>query len=134
MEEKYKKLFGYINLIEPAKGLETRILARINKEEKHLMIFKALAFGSTSLASLGFSLWAIIYLANNLKQSGFWQYLSLLFSGDGTVYYYWRELSLSIVESLPIVSLIIFLAAIGILVWSVANTIKDTKLLNLKFN
>jgi hypothetical protein len=121
MEDKYKKLFGYINLIEPPKSLGERILARINTEEKRAMRLKAWAFGSASFASLGFSLWAVVYLVGNLNETGFCQYLSLLFSGDSTVYYYWKEISLSIAESLPIVSIILFLTAIGFFIWSITK-------------
>jgi hypothetical protein len=116
-EEKYKKLLGSINLIEPPKGLPERIMSRINTEEKSLVRIRAWVFGSSSIASFGLSLWAVIYLVKNVNESGFWQYLSLAFS-DGTALAYWHELSFSLAESLPITSSIVFLAAIGFFIWS----------------
>jgi hypothetical protein len=123
MEDKYKKLLGSINIIEPPKGLEGRILARINMEEKRLARIRTWLFGSTSVASLGLSIWAVVYLTDSIKQTGFWQYFSLLFSGDSAIYAYWKELSFSLAESLPIVSLIIFLTAVGFFIWSFGKTI-----------
>jgi hypothetical protein len=123
-KEKYKKLFGYMNLIEPPRGLEGKILSIITEEEKRLAKTKLWIFGGTSLASFGFSVWAVIYLINSIKQSGFGQYLSLIFSENGAVLVYWKELSFSLAESLPIFGLIIFLAAIGFFVWSIGNIFK----------
>lgn len=135
IDKKYKKLLGSINIIEPPKGLEKRIMTRINAERMRLARVRAWIFGSTSAVSFGFSLWAVIYLVNSVKETGFWQYFSLLFSDKGAVLAYWRELSLSLIESLPILSLIIFLVAAGFFIWSFANVLrKDVQLFNMKLN
>ncbi len=125
MEEKYKKLLGSINFIEPPKGLGTRILERVNAEKERLMRIRTWVFGSGTVASFGLSLWAVIYLIKSAQESGFVQYLSLIFSENGVMLTYWRELSLSLVESLPIVSLIIFLSAIGFFIWSFTKMISN---------
>lgn len=133
-EEKYKKLLGSINLVEPPKGLEGRIMRRINEEEKQISRVRAWAFGGSSLASFGLSLWAIIYLVKSASESGFWQYLSLAFS-DGTVLAYWKEISLSLAESLPITSLIMALATTGFFIWSFTKTFKIAPInINRLFN
>jgi nitrate reductase NapE component len=120
-EEKYKKLFGYVNLVEPPKGLGVKILNFIEAREKRLAKIKSWAFGSTSIASFGFSVWAIVYLIQSFKQTGFWQYLSLAFSENGMMLTYWKEFSLSLVESLPVVSVVLFLTAVGFFVWSITK-------------
>jgi len=123
MQDGYKKLFNCVDLIEPPGKLGPKIINYINSEEKRLAAFRARVFRSTSVASFGFFLWATVYLVNSVQQTGFWQYFSLIFSENGTVLAYWRELSLSIIESLPILSLIIFLAAVGLFIWSSAKVI-----------
>jgi hypothetical protein len=123
MEEKYKKLLGSINLVEPPKGLAGRVLAMISMEEKRMAKVRTWIFGSASVASFGLSLWAVIYLVESVKQSGFWQYFSLIFT-DKVALTYWRELSLSLVESLPIVSVIVFLAAVGFFIWSFSKAVE----------
>jgi hypothetical protein len=124
MKDKYKKLFGYVNLIEPPKGLEEQIINRISIEEKRLARIRIFVFGGSSVVSFGFSLWAVIYLANSIKETGFWQYLSLIFSENGAIFAYWRELSLSLAESLPIVGFITFFIAIGFFIWSFTNMLR----------
>jgi hypothetical protein len=134
MQNKYKKLFGYINLIEPPKGLGGRIMNIINVEEKRLARIRAWAFGSSTVASFGLSMWTVVYLIKSANESGFWQYLSLIFSENGAVLAYWRELSLALVESLPIASLIIFLAAVGFFIWSATNMLSDAKKFNFNMS
>ena len=135
VEEKYKKLLGSVNLLEPPKGFGAQIFNRINMEEKRLARIRIFAFGASTVASFAFSLWAVIYLVNSIKETGFSQYFSLIFSENGAVLAYWRELSLSLAESLPIVSLIVFLCAIGLFIWSFANVLKkDTGLFKMSFS
>jgi len=134
MANKYKKLFGYINLIEPSRELKERILNRISLEEKRLARIRAWAFGSTTVASFGLSAWAVVYLIKSVNESGFLQYLSLIFSENGAVLAYWRELSLALIQSLPITGLILFLAAVGFFVWSVANMLQGAKKFNFNIN
>jgi len=132
MEDKYKKLFGYINLITPPKGLHELILVRINIEEKCLVKIRTWIFGSSTAVSFGLSLWAVVYFIKSVNETGFWQYFSLIFSENGAMLAYWRELTLSLAESLPIVSLIIFLTTTGFFVWSFANMLrKDTNVFML---
>jgi hypothetical protein len=126
MEEKYKKLIGSINLIEPPKELRARIINRIDMEQKRLFRIKAWVFGSTSIASFSLSLWAVVYLIKSASASGFWQYFSLIFSENGSVLSYWRELSFSLAESLPITSFIMFFAAIGFFIWSFTNMLRKS--------
>ena len=130
IEDKYKKLLGTVNLIEPPKGLGARILERINVEEKRLVRIRTWAFGSEAIASFGLSLWAVIYLIKSAQESGFFQYLSLIFSENGAALAYWRELSLSLAESLPVVSFIIFFAAIGFFIWSFTKMLGNTRVFN----
>jgi hypothetical protein len=120
-EEKYKKLFGYMNSVPPPKGFEGRVLSAIAGEESRFARIKKWAFGGSSLASFGLSVWAVIYLAGSIKQSGFGQYLSLIFSENGAVLAYWKELSLSLAESLPIFGVIMFLATVGLFIWSITK-------------
>ena len=139
IEEKYQKLFRNLIVVETPKGLETKITARIKNEEKKMTRIRIFVFGGSSVASFVFSLWAIIYLVKNLKESGFWQYFSLIFSENGAILSYWRELSLSLVESLPVVSLIIFLSAVGLFIWSFTKTFsnvqnQNSKLFKIRFS
>jgi hypothetical protein len=134
MKNKYKKLLGTVNLVEPPKGLRGRVLSFIKEKEAQAAKIRAWMFGSGSALSFGLSLWAVTYLTEKVQETGFWQYFSLLFSGDGTVYMYWKELTLSLAESLPIVSFIVFLAAIGFFIWTSANALRNRNGFSFSFN
>jgi hypothetical protein len=120
-EKSYEKLFGYLEEKEPEKELVNRLSCVIHQQEKHSARVRFWALGSTTVASFGLSLWAIIYLIKSFKESGFWQYLSLIFSEDGAILAYWKELSFSLAESLPVFGLIVFLAGIGFFIWSITK-------------
>ncbi len=56
-------------------------------------------------------------LLSDFAQSGFYQYLSLVFS-DGHITSYWKEIILSITESIPMISLTLSLALVFIFILS----------------
>ena len=113
--------------VEPPQGLLAGILVRVHKEEKRRSRQKALLFGGSAVASLTatISLWSL--LAHAATQSGFYHYISLLLSGDSAIYIYWRELMLSLVDSLPVFALLGFLSTVVFLVWSAAHTFTHTR-------
>lgn len=125
MEDKYKKLFKNIEIIEVPKGLEARITTWIDKKEKRLARIRIFAFGGSAVASFGASFWAMVYLIKSVEETGFWQYFSIIFSENGAALAYWKELSISLAESLPITSCVMFFAAIGFFVWSFAKVLTN---------
>ena len=74
---------------------------------------KKLYFSSLiSVASLVGSVFAFIYLAGEVTRSGFFQYLSTAFSDLGTTAMYWKEFSLTIIDSIPLIGVLLVLASI----------------------
>jgi hypothetical protein len=132
MGDRYKELFEKLNHTETPVGLEERILLRIKTEERHFSRVKSLTFGVSTVTSLGIFLWTFVFLTESLKESGFWQYISLLFSENGTILIYWRELFYSLAESLPIIGLIIVLMSTGFFIWSLTNLYKNGKYIQIK--
>ncbi len=98
-------------------SLREKIMLRIAREEKSVMRKKAFIFGFGTIASLAVMIREVYLLAH----SGFYEYASLLFSGDASILSLWKELSLSLAETIPIFTVILFLAAIGAFVWSGAK-------------
>ena len=128
MSKDIRQLFEATRVASFAPGLEGQVLARIGREQKKLAQRKLLIFGlvdvfsATGLVATGF------YLANLLASSGFYNYLSLLWSDGGAPASYWQELLLSLVESLPLLGLTAFLAVVLILMLSLAKTVTNFKL------
>lgn len=120
--------------IQPPKDLKRNVLLGIAKEEFR----RAKVYFAVTATALPVSLVAVFlsgrYLMNSFYQSGFYDYLSLLFSGDSTILVYWKELAYSLVETMPIVGAIVFLIAFSFLVWSGANTFTNVRRFALAAN
>ncbi len=130
----YDKLFKKLAQVEPPEGLGGEILVRVKAEEKKLERVRIFVFGGSTVVSFGFSLWTVTYLIGSFQQTGFWQYLSLLFFENGAILTYWRELSLSLAESLPVTGLVITLVSIGFFIWSSANALRNTRIFKFNIN
>jgi len=64
-------------------------------------------------------------LANEFSKSGFYEYLALMFSSNGEITSYWKELTLSMAESLPVMAIIYTLFLIFILFLSAKYVTKQ---------
>lgn len=124
----YKDL---LNLIEnePSKDLFNKIILRIKKEEKIFIIKKRLLIVSAVLflSSVAFIFSAITTHTEFIK-SGFFDFFSLMFSDFNTIIAYWQNFSMSLLESLPVVSVIIFLFTLIIFISSLKAFSKDIKI------
>lgn len=107
-------------------GLLNKILIRIKREEaflalrKRIMIFSAGAIGSFAAFIPAFKL-----MQSEFSQSGFIQIFSLIFSDTGIVLNVWATFALSILESLPVLSIAAFLAAVFVFLISLKFLAKD---------
>src|SRR3989344_3375068 len=106
----YEKLFSRL---EPPEHLSARILLRIRREQ-HLGVLKwrfaffALTLVGTAVATIP----AFQSVQSSLAESGSMQFLSLLFSDFGSVAVSWQGFGLAILESIPVMSVAIFLALV----------------------
>ncbi|OHA16806.1 MAG: hypothetical protein A3C79_00555 [Candidatus Taylorbacteria bacterium RIFCSPHIGHO2_02_FULL_45_28] len=120
--------------IRPPQDLKRNILLGIAKEEFR----RAKVYFTVAATVLPVSLVAMFlsgrYLLNSFYESGFYDYLSLLFSGDSIVLSYWEELMYSLVETMPIVGTIVFLIASSFFIWSGANTLTNLRRFALTAN
>jgi hypothetical protein len=115
-------------------GLRRNILLSIARSEylrarNYLFVFAIIV--STSLVGLVLS---AQYFLQSFYQSGFYQYMSLIFSGDTAVFTYWKELSYSLIETVPIIGIIAFFTALCFFVWSGAHTVTSVRRLTLASN
>lgn len=116
--------------------LESAILNRIAAKEQHAAQFRFATFGSIALGSLVGSVPAFMYLLQSFSQSGMYHYSSLLISDSDGISQYWQEFLLSIIESLPVLAVVIFLSAVGIFLWSLVRAggdIRNLRRANIAF-
>ena len=130
MRKDYEKLFNYIESQEPPKGLFDKIILAIKKEQE-LQHTKRLLFGfllllAISIISTPFS---FILLINQIKSSGVNYFISSAFSNFSVFITFWKEFCLAILESIPIVAVMIFILDMALVIFSLRLFLYKKRLL-----
>ena len=121
--------------IELKNELRKKILTSIKQEE----IRRARVYVFTGLTAFMASSFGVVftfkYMFQGFYQSSFYSYFSLFFSDPDIAFSYWKELSLSLVESAPLLGITFSLTMLGILLTSIRMLANNTKQnLALSFN
>jgi hypothetical protein len=111
-----------IEYIAPSSTLLQRVLTAIYQKQEQHRLWRVRLFATSALFSIGALVPVVINLVTTIKASNFGIYMSLLFS-DGTVVL-WKDISASLIESLPAISIGITLALVGILLWSIQKMVR----------
>jgi len=107
----------------PKVGLRSIILERIQKLERRRIAIHLCFLSFLSAASLMGVVVSFFSLGKALKSSGFFNYLSLVTSDSTVIMSYWKEISFSLVESLPSLSIALLLCVLGVFIWSSSKTV-----------
>lgn len=118
MSEDLHKLFQSSNNSNIS-SLSDNIWGVIQKKKNNAYRLKIFGYVSLGLLSMSGSVFSIESLINKFSKLGFSDYFSLIFSDTGLLSTYWREYVLTLIESLPIVSLALSLVLIFIFFVSV---------------
>lgn len=110
MRKDFETLFGKLKAPEPPAGLRWKIIQRIALEENIAASRRKTAFFFALLTSFIAALFPFLQMAKHESvESGFFDYISLLFSNFGGTMESWRSFGLGLLESLPATSLSAFL-------------------------
>lgn len=134
MSQSVKKLFELSQKSELPAGLSRLVLAKIEIAQRQSTRRRLFVFGvADAILSLGVvvSCWSLI---NLLTSSSFFNYLSLLWSDSLSLVPYWQEFLLSMMESLPVLGLMAFLAAMAALTFSLGKTVSNYRLFYYQVN
>lgn len=115
--------------IEPPKELLGKIIERIHREERLFVLGRATLFSITLVVSIIGFIPAFRMLSDDLSQSGFFNFFSLIFSDFSTVASYWKSFALILLETLPAISLALFLAVVLTFLQSIRSLTKNIKLI-----
>jgi len=115
--------------IQPPKGLLERILKRIHKEERFLVLRKVIIFSVMLIGSLVGFVPSLKMLLSDFGSSGFVNFFSLIFSDFSVITTYWRSFAMILLETLPALSLALFLAVLLIILQSMKSLIKNLKII-----
>ncbi|MDD5639231.1 MAG: hypothetical protein PHR47_00250 [Candidatus Pacebacteria bacterium] len=131
MEKEYKKLFMNMEEANPSNKLFEKIMLRISREEKLSIVKKRIAVFSVFLIiSLGGFVYSFIAVQNALVSSGFTQFFSLIFSDFNIVIAYWQNFLFTLLESLPVFAMVVFLIMFSIVLSFLTFLMKDMKFIN----
>jgi len=110
---------------EPNRELAFNIWEKLLIRNKKITYFKIGAFSVFGTLSLVGLVPTINTLAVEFSKSGFYEYLSLLFSNNGELASYWKELTFSLAESLPVTEIIYTLLLVFVLFLSIKFVTKQ---------
>jgi hypothetical protein len=89
----------------PESRLSGDIWRAIQAKEARSLKIQSLFYGFIGILSLGGFVFIAITLKKQFASSGFFEYVSLIFSDSGLIALYWKEYLLSLADSLPVASL-----------------------------
>jgi hypothetical protein len=119
--------FLYLN---PPPGLLGRVMSRIEREREVRTIRKRLAiFAAFFAGNLSVSLPVWNFFRADIVRSGLWRYFIILFYDFREVTKFFGDYVFSLLESLPVLSLICFLAVVLAMVYLLKALIKYSRLL-----
>ena len=119
----YKRLIE-LSLTAPAEGHVIRaVMTRIERVILQRMRQRALVYGIFMVGALAVFKPALDLLVNGMSRSGFLEYLSLLTSDGISFFVNWRELTFSLVESVPTLEISIVIAVVLLFAYSTRLTV-----------
>lgn len=126
MRKDYEKLFSFIDAPEPAPGLFGRVMGAIETEQRRLFLRRRLTlFSGGLLVSLIILLPSWQVVQTGLVESGFAEFISLLFSDSSLVFAYWQTFVFTLAESLPVMALAMLFGALFVFLGSLTLLIKN---------
>ena len=125
MQKDLTQLFRESALAAP-EGLSEEIFIAVERAAERDARSKRYLWGSFSVVSLGLFVASGFYAAHSASATGFSSYFSLIFSDGSVVKSLWREVGLSLLESLPIIGFGVVLASVVAVLWSLRNFSKYT--------
>lgn len=99
-------------IIEPPKGLLEKILKRICYEQRVLVLRQIILFSVTFIASILAFMPAWQMLVSDSNRSGFFNFFSLIFVDFSAVVASWQSFAMALLQTLPVISLALFLAVL----------------------
>ena len=104
---------------------------KYNARQGVIKLWVSIVIGASSFIVL---IPAVTDMTSQFRQSGFYEYTSLLFSDGGKFSAYGQDFAMALGESIPMFSIIIFLVVVVVLLWSVRNILKQSKYQHLRLS
>ena len=132
MKDGYEKLIRRLCTPSPPAHLLGAVLLRIRYEQRRLRARNVFLFSFATGVSLLALIPTLPIAIADFSQSGLGKIFSLLVSEPGTVVTFWQDFSLSILESLPAVSLILTLSIVLVFLASLRSLLNNISRMPVK--
>ena len=125
MRKDFETLFSHLEPVDPPAGLFDRIVSAIQREQE-LQRKRRLSLAVISLLvfSFGAAPFSWIFLDGQLASSGFLYFLQVGFSDFTVLSSVWSDFSLALIESLPILAVLVFLVNALLVVFTLRLVIR----------
>jgi len=134
MNKDFQTLFNTLKPLAPKKELSLGVLLRIRRYEQRVARIKFVLLSASSFIS-GIALVPVVsYAVSGFASSGFYEYLSLLYSDGIAVLPYWEEFALTLAEAVPVFEISLVLAVMYALLESIKLAIKNMPMAFYKYN
>jgi hypothetical protein len=134
MMKDYEKLFTYLNKPRPSDELFQKIMSGIHeKSNKSVLIKKITIFSVSLIGSLSALISALILLGARFSESGFYQYISLMFSDFRIIASNWQDYAISLLQALPAFSIALVLISALWLISSAGYLVKNVRFLKTAY-
>src|SRR3989339_1376580 len=122
----YEKLFAHLPMPEPPEDLLNKVMNRIYLERRLWTLkWRLPSFAIGFIGSIMAAVPAFQVVHSALAESGFAQFLSLIFSDPREVLAYWDSFIIMLLESLPAISIVVFLVTIFAMLESLKYAVRD---------
>lgn len=125
MNDEFAPLFSHLKTAEPNADLGNRIVKIIKLRQarsKKIRIALSSAFATISIFAV---VPAISYFTTELLQTGFGNYLSIIFSDGYSVMAYWKDFTLLLADSFPVTGSLLVLTTSLLLLSSLKLLISE---------
>jgi hypothetical protein len=129
MDKKLEEISESFNLVEPPTGLFDKVMCRIEREKKILTLRRRIIIFSIGLIGSAVAfIPAFQYARSGFVESGFYSFFSLFFSDTEIVLAYWENFAQSLLETLPVLGLAVFLTTVAVFLESLKMLVRDLKI------
>ncbi len=125
MNKEQPNIFSALEDIDPPRRLSFAILSRIQKRKQRVARIKLAFLTISSVLSAVLLFPVVSYTLAGFTNSGFYEYLSLIYSDGLAILPYWKEIGLSLAESLPAFEIALLLSVIYALLESIKLAVKN---------
>lgn len=119
---------------EPFEALFKKVMRRIKQEQRLLVVKRLAAFSIILAGSAAAFVPAFRMVSADFAESGFVEFFSLIFSDSALITAYWQNFVFVLLESLPVMSMIVFLITVLAFLSSLKYIVRDARVVFAPLN